>query len=211
MSTIQKAITTFRKDKNKRHQLILVVLAVSLIAVSRNRFDHGEYIRQWKFFLDGGNPWDYSTNTYGPLHNLIALFYSLHLKLPRLIFSLCAIFSSFYLYNKIEKNQNINPSTRKRLMYLLYYNPLIWIFFVINGCNDGLVACLFLFGIVFYDKNKFVTSALLLSLAILYKYIPLFIIPFLCINNKQINWKFSLSTLFFLGGGFGVNLLSMGG
>ena len=87
---------------------------------------------------------------------------------------------------------------------LLLYNPIIWIMFVINGCNDGLVGFLFLFGIVYYDKGRYIFSALLLSIAILYKYIPLFILPVLFINNRKINWKFSLSSMTFLVFGFGL-------
>ena len=104
----------------------------------------------------------------------------------------------------------LNENVKEKSFYLLLYNPIVWLMFVINGCNDGLVGFLFLFGVVLYDKEKYVLSALLLSLAILYKYIPLFIIPILCINSRKINFKFTLSTIAFLGIGFGTSFYLWG-
>ncbi|NJM16162.1 MAG: hypothetical protein HC896_13000 [Bacteroidales bacterium] len=48
-------------------------------------------------------------------------------------------------------------------------------------------------------------AALLISLSILYKYIPIFILPVLGITNRKINWKFSLSAFAFLTAGFGAS------
>ena len=194
----------FWRVKRNRHQFILVTLAILSIVLLRNRYDYREYERQWRFFLDGGIPWDYGSNSYGPFHPLLAYLHAVYDKLPRLIFSLAAIFVSIFLFKKVDANPILNTDRKKKLFFLLLYNPLIWIFFVINGCNDGLVAFFFIFGIFFYDENKFVLSALLISLAILYKYIPIFALPVLCIPNRKINWSFSLSSFVFLGSGFGL-------
>jgi len=104
----------------------------------------------------------------------------------------------------------LDQKSKNKSFYLLLFNPVVWIMIVINGCNDGLMGFLFLFGIVLYDKERYVYAALLLSLAILYKYIPLFVLPILCINNRRINWKFSLSTLLFLVFGFGLTFYFWG-
>lgn len=82
--------------------------------------------------------------------------------------------------------------------------------FSVNGCNDGLIGFLFLFGIVCYDQNRFILSAFLLSLAILYKYIPLFALPILFIPNRRINWRFGIATIVFLIVGFGLSFYVWG-
>lgn len=183
---------------------ILSFILILFVILTKNRFDYLEYGRQWLFFLEGGNPWGYDSNTYGPLHALMAYFYALDIKIPRLIFSLAALLSAFYLWGKVRANSRLNEKHTKWLKYLLLYNPIIWIFFVVNGCNDGLVGMLILLGLVKYDDKNFVLSALFLSLAVLYKYIPLFILPFLAVPNQKINWRFSISSFAFLATGFGL-------
>ena len=192
-----------------RHILLVVSLYIFLILIIKNRYDYAEYGRQWQFFLAGGNPWDYISNAYGPLHNSMAFVYDIHHKLPRLLFSSLSVIGSIFLIKKVNGSA-LNENVKEKSFYLLLYNPIVWLMFVINGCNDGLVGSLFLFGVVLYDKEKYVLSALLLSLAILYKYIPLFIIPILCINSRKINFKFTLSTIAFLGIGFGTSFYLWG-
>lgn len=192
-----------------RHILMVVSLYVLLILLIENRYDYAEYGRQWQFFLAGGNPWDYASNAYGPLHNSMAFIYDIHHKLPRLLFSLLSVAGSVFLIKKINRTV-LDKDVKEKSFYLLLYNPIVWLMFVINGCNDGLIGFLFLFGVVLYDKEKYVLSALLLSLAILYKYIPLFVIPILCINSRRINFRFTLSTVAFLGMGFGISFYLWG-
>lgn len=193
-------------DKTKRHELVLFFISILLIVILKNRYDYTDYEVQWQAYLNDGNP----SGAYGPLHNSMAYLFSVNAKLPRLVFSSASILTSFYLYNLIHKNLSISAEEKKKFKFLLFYNPLIWIFFVVYGCNDGLVGALFLFGIIAYEKDRFILSSLLLSLAILYKYIPIFAIPFLCISNRKINWKFSLSLGGFLIAGFGFSYLVWG-
>jgi hypothetical protein len=75
-------------------------------------------------------------------------------------------------------------------MYLALYNPILLIMVVINGCNDGLVAAMFIFGIIAYQKQNFNSSALWISLSIAYKFIPLFVLPVLFVPNRKLNFKF---------------------
>ncbi len=200
---ISETVIQLWNNKIFRHQFLIILISFSLILILPNRLDYTEYEKQWIFILNGGNPWDFGSNAYGPLHVLMALLYMISPKLPHLIFSLCAFFSSFYLFQQIYKSSHFDAKEKKKLKLFLFYNPIIWIFVVIIGCNDGLVGSLFLFGVILYDRKKFIPSALLLSLAIFYKYFPLFIIPFLCIHSKKINWKFSFSMFTFLGVGIG--------
>ena len=198
----QKLNLQLNKSNLNKHIFFALTLQIFLLLILNNRYDYLEYEKQWQFVLDGGIPWDFGSNAYGPFHAVMAFFYDLHPKLPRIIFSLASIAASLFLITKL-RDSPIIPKYKHRLYFLLLYNPIIWIMFVINGCNDGLVGCLFIFGVILYDKRRFISSALLLAIAIVYKFIPLFILPVLCLNNRKINWQFTFSIIFFLFLGFG--------
>ena len=175
------------------NQLFLILVAIVIIALTKNTFDYEEYEKQWMHILEGGNPWEAWSNVYGPAHNLMAFVYAIHHKLPRLIFGLGSLLISLYLYRRIQDNPSIDSKNKTSLLLLAYFNPIIWIFLVVNGCNDGLIGLLFITSILYYGREKFLLAALLLSIATLYKYIPIYILPFLFISSNRINWKFALS------------------
>ncbi|NJM16163.1 MAG: hypothetical protein HC896_13005 [Bacteroidales bacterium] len=90
----------FWKDKANVHQFVIVCFSILLAVILKNRYDYRDYERQWQFFINGGNPWDYGSNAYGPLHNLMAFLHLANAKLPRLIFTLSAFIASLFLYQK---------------------------------------------------------------------------------------------------------------
>ena len=187
-------LSNLKKGFSSRPFLVLV--CIGIILFSNNNFDYEEYEKQWTHILQGGNPWEAWSNVYGPAHNLMAYLYALHHKGPRLLFGLGCLLISFYLFARIEKNPEMESMTKNKLQLLAFFNPIIWIFIVVNGCNDGLIAVLFLGAILFYDKEKYLWAAFLIALATLYKYIPIFVLPFLFISKRKINWKFALSFSF---------------
>lgn len=209
MKSAPRIITHFWNDKINRHATIIGLVYLLLIFLTKNIFDYSEYQKQWQFYLDGGNPWDFGSNAYGPLHNLLAYLYQIHPKLPRMIFAASALITSIFLARKIDQS-SLSKSWQNRSFFLLLYSPLMLIMITINGCNDGLVSMLLLFGLFYYDKKHFVISSILICSAIFYKFYPLFLLPVLFINGRKVNWKFSLSTLFILAAGAGTSYLLWG-
>ncbi len=186
-------------NRSTRIFFISGLMSILMILVLDNTFDYVEYEKHWNDILSGRNPWySGSSNAYGPLHNLLSFLYYLSPKGPRILFVLSAFFTSFFLYNRINQLDLKENGVLKMFLLLIIVNPIIWIFFVVNGCNDGLVASMLIFGIYFYDKKCYLMAAFLISLSILYKYIPLFILPVLFVNNKEIKWKFAFFTFLFL-------------
>lgn len=187
------------------------ILTVLIIAFSNNSFDYKQYEVQWQYFLESGNPWRWGSNTYGPLHGMFAYVHSIWVKAPRMIFSLTFLFASYLLAKELLKDSKLELSQKKLFIFLLLLNPLYWIFSVVFGCNDAFVAGLTLFSILLYRNNKYLTSALFLSLAILMKFIPIIIIPFLAFYQNRIRWRFSIASISITLIGFYISYLKWGG
>ena len=173
--SITKKIKTGFDNLDKRF-LILSLIYILLFICFKNRFDYKEYGRHWLFIFNGGNPWDHASNSYGPLHSVFSGLYVVHAKLPRLIFGILATYTSYQLWCLLRDKTKIKESLKKQLFYLIFLNPILWYFIIVNGCNDGFVASVFILGLIKYDNKKYTLAALLISLGILYKYIPIFIL-----------------------------------
>ncbi len=195
--------------------IVISIIAVFIVFISPGMGDYRAYQDQWQFFLDGGNPWNFGIansrdfNAYGPLHNIMAYFYAVNPKFPKFIQVLSALLATFYLL-RLAGNSNLENIDKLKLEIFLILNPLLWIFFIYLGFHDALIGSLFLFGIVAYDNKRFITSSLLLGAVTLYKFIPIFILPFLCLKSRKLNWRFSLSIFAFLTLGFGISYWTWG-
>lgn len=109
-------------SKSNRQLSIVVCLFVLLTVFLGNRFDYKEYERQWQFFLGGENPWDYGSNAYGALHNLMAFFYQINSKLPRLLFAVLSMVATIFLIKSL-KTSKLDEKQKNQSFYLLLYNP----------------------------------------------------------------------------------------
>ncbi len=171
-------------------------------------YDYPAYGGIWRHILDGGNPWHHAVgdsrhfNAYGPLNVVLAYPYDLSPHLPKLIFALASVSASLYLASRARGRPVV-------VAYLLLAPPL-WILYVHAGFNDALLGALLLFGAVAYDRERFVTSAVLIALAILFKFTPIFVVPFLCLPRRRVQWTFGLTLGACLAVGFGVAYLLWG-
>ena len=94
---------------------------------------------------------------------------------------------SFYAALSIQWNKNERPFV---LMFFLL-NPFFWIEFVSWGHHDAIVAFLVFFAAVEIQKSRQIFSGILIGLAILLKFFPIFLIPFFWIElrRNQIIWN----------------------
>jgi len=97
--------------------------------------------------------------------------------------------------------------TTKTIIYImLFFNPLFWVFGLKFGINDFMMAFFVVFGLIFY-RNKFdILAGLFFTVAILTKFMPVVMLPFLIVYRTQkIRFRFLftlsylVSSLFILG------------
>lgn len=196
----------FEKNTEVKRFIIISLLIgmgmITFIILSHSTFDYTRYMQQWQSIIMGNDPWKqyhantlYGGNSYGPFYNLFAYPYSLYSKLPRLLFAISWFFVSFFLLLKYFQSNTIPQNIKYFFWFILMFSPVFIIFVAAYGVNDSIMAVLMGLGLYCYQKQQEVASGLMIGSAILIKFMPLFILPFLCLNQKKINWKFALTVV----------------
>jgi Glycosyltransferase family 87 len=170
--------------------LIFYLAAAGLAIIRGSRQDYGAYELQWRLILDGKDPWTAHTeewyrNAYGPLFNCLALPYSLHPLLPKLLFVLVWLGTAFFLLRRVKTGSSLLSFSAA--VALLLANP----FFIVEttelGHFDILVASSFLFCLVFYRRESGMKGDLLAAIffviAVGLKFYPIVTLPFLCLGR----------------------------
>lgn len=154
--------------------------------------DYREYVKQWALVLAGEDPWTdlgpSSSNTYGPAHNLLALPFWVHPRLPRVLsatsFALaCAILST-------GPGRRAGRGERRLLLALTLYNPLLWISAAGIGHNDTFVALLLVGALAAYETRSSV-AGVLVAVATLLKIYPVVVAPVLALRRRRPDWRFA--------------------
>jgi uncharacterized membrane protein len=140
-----------------------------------------------------------------PLHALLAYPYDVSSNLPKVIYALLAVSATIYLTASIRDQSRLSSREGRARLESIAVDPLRP-----RGFNDALVGSLFLAGIIAYDREHWIASSLFLGLAILYKFVPIFVVPFLCFRDRRIHWRFVGSLTVVLSLGFGVAYLEWG-
>ena len=179
-----------RLAKNERTQIwILVVFFVGFSIKSFEipfYHDYPAYIEQWKITLTNPEALrDLGTNAYGPTHNIISLMYAIHPNLPRILFCGIWIGAGILLLRRCAKN-HLPSWTRWLILFFLYVNPYFFRLYE-YGQNDLAVSGILLMAIILHRENKDVPAGILFALALSYKFYPLVMIPFLCIDFKEVS------------------------
>lgn len=191
----------FGKDavmRESRWRLQAALLIVSLIAiiisvVSGPQHDYIAYLQQWDLVITGADdPWgEHSSNAYGPAYNLFALPYSIHPLLPKLLFCFTWLCCSVYVIALFVR-QRMDERVTWLAFAFLALNPLFWASTVIHGNFDIVVAAACLAAVAARWKRQDTLAALLLALAVLLKYYPLALAPFLMFDGWRFNRRFAL-------------------
>lgn len=177
-----------------QHQALVLLVSVGVVIAIIAPFTHDykSYVVQWDIINLGKNPWidingTFTGNAYGPLHNLLAIPYSVFPSFPRVIFVAAFLFSAIWL---LRYSQACKANTYA-LLPLIILNPFFWVSCVLYGQNDILPASLSLFALYLFTIKHERTSALLLGFAVLFKIYPVVIVPFLMLSRKRLNFQFS--------------------
>ncbi len=127
--------------------------------------------------MAGDDPW-VTGNAYGPAYNLIAVAYSLHTLLPKLIFAFAWIAGSWHLVRELARLY-IGVPWQIFWLVALPLNPLFWVQVLGYGSVDGLIASICLLAIASHQSSRYSIAGSVLALAVLLKFYPIVIVPFL--------------------------------
>lgn len=169
-------------DDLRTHGLLLGVLLALALFLPHVQ-DYREYVVHWGLTLEGEDPWQdlgsNRTNTYGPLHALLALPFGVHPLLPRVL-----TLAAFLL--AVRWTVGAGPH-RSVALALTLYNPLFWFSAAVIGHNDVLVAFLLVASLKVRDGRPGWAGAGV-ALAGLLKIYPLLVLPFLMTDRGRIEW-----------------------
>ncbi|KAA3663511.1 MAG: DUF2029 domain-containing protein [Chloroflexi bacterium] len=190
---------------------VVVFFALGVAIFSAPTHDYELYLRSWEVTIQGQNPWSVvTTNAYGPIHSALALLYSIHFNLPRMLFVVLWLVCSFGISLLVHQNQAISQEWKYVFYLILFLNPLFWVFIVRFGTNDMLMAFFVLASIVLFIKQRDIPAGAFMALAIGLKFIPIIMVPFLIYSRKRIRWRFAFSVLISLIIIFGVGYFLWG-
>ena len=174
---------------SKALDAFLILYAVVLLVVSffiEPMHDYALYFAHWDLILGGGDPWAKidARNAYGPIYNIFALPYALHSQLPKLLFVSCWLVLSLYTVREFSALPRVKTSVKSLFAVFWLLNPFFIVCTAFYGFNDSLVALLCFIGILVAAQGKSKSALVWMTMGILTKLYPLFLLPFL---NKD--WK----------------------
>lgn len=152
--------------------------------------DYGLYFRHWDLVLNGGDPWQKmgAANAYGPIYNLFAWLYAIDKQLPKMVFVASWLFISIYTFFQFSK---LNVTFFQKTLFFVFWflNPFFIVATVFYGFNDSFVALLVFMGVLVALRFKgHAAGTVLITLGVLTKMYPLFLLPFLT-REKRVMYR----------------------
>jgi|GEM_PF-2403447 len=165
---------------------ILSALSIIITLLFPILHDYVSYENQWSITLSGQSPWIGTGNAYGITYNFFGIFYGIYNKLPRVLFVLTYLAAVYFI---LTYCQSIKFKKTNAVLYIFMLNPLFWIFCVAYGSNDSFLAGITSISIIALIHFKPKIAGILLAIGSNFKFTPLFIIPFLVLEKKVIDYK----------------------
>jgi Glycosyltransferase family 87 len=191
---------------------IFLTAAASFMATIAfgSRLDYRHYLNHWQLVRSGESPWGgQSTNTYGPLYNLLAIPAGIDPFLPKLIFTGAWIAASTFLVGLMIRNQ-LPKSYIWAIAAFLLIGPYFPVCITVYGYFDILPAVLGLAAIHLRLKNREVTSGIVLALSVLLKYYPFALLPFLTLDQQRMRWRVATACMLTIVVGMSLSMLIWG-
>ena len=89
-------------------------------------------------------------------------------------------------------------------------NPLFWVFIVVYGVFDALVATFCILALALLQADRRVAAGFMLGVAVLLKFYPIVMAPFIAIRGRRIDVRFAISLVGTLATGFTLSVLAWG-
>ena len=188
--------------------IALMAVALPVAIATGSRYDYPYYESHWGLILIGADPWA-TNNAYGPVYNLLAGAFALHPLLPKVIFVLGWLACCSYLLRELANN-GVGKSGLLVWSTALPLNPLFWVFIVVYGVFDALVATFCILALALLQADRRAVAGFMLGVAVLLKFYPIVMAPFIATRGRQIDVRFATSLVGTLATGFTLSVLAWG-
>jgi len=164
------------------------------------RLDYTQYLIQWDMVLSGEvMPWgEHSRNAYGPLYNLLAPLIRLDAYLPKCLFVFAWAWSSVFLVGQSYRRSG-QPLDAWMMAFVMLVSPFFAVLIAHYGFFDILPAGLILMAVHLRTKDRDGWAGAALAAAVLLKYYPLAVLPFLMLDGRKLRLKLLISCLGLIG------------
>jgi hypothetical protein len=174
--------------------LSFVAIGMAWLVATGYSLDYGMYyLRQWHTILAGHNPWQpgkgFVPNFFGPTHLLFFPFVAIHDMIPKLLFGACFFGSVYIIIKPLIESKPIDSVPLIAALVVLALSPYLWAVSLHYAHNDIVVALLCVLGLVSHSNHRLGRAGFFVGVAILYKFYPAFILPFLAIDKEGIRLK----------------------
>jgi hypothetical protein len=193
----------------------LVFLAVTLIVGPIQDYHH--YLTMWYEVEQGHDPWflvpsrdgTAPLNAYGPLFNLLTVLECLNPLAPKLFFAYAYIVFVLFATKAFTTNHGSSFVSMAGLT-ALFWNPFPWVEIAILGHFDILLGVLCIGAIRAWTGGSDLLSGTCLAMAVLLKYFPIGLLPFLALDRGRIRWKLLVVAVTLIALGMGCSYLVWG-
>jgi hypothetical protein len=171
-----------------------VAIGMAWLVATGYRLDYRfTYLPQWHNILAGHNPWQTGEgvrpNAFGPTHLLFSPFVAIHDIIPKLLFGTCFLGSVYILIKPLIERKPIDSVPLIAALVVLLLSPYLWAISLLYSHNDIVVGFLCVLGLHLHSKHRLGWAGFCVSVAVLYKFYPVFILPFLAIDRDGIRLK----------------------
>jgi len=189
--------------ERSRTNLALIIFAAVLFAACiliGPRGDYIAYIKEWRYVLDGANPWQMvpvnndlnqtfaAYNVYGPLFNLLSLPILVTPLANKLLFAFVYVVCVVWLVKDFERDQGPIPLSWTVIIFWLL-NPFPWVELAYYGHFDVLIGAACVVAVHLKLRSKDVLSGVSLAIGILLKFMPIVILPFLVFDRREFSYR----------------------
>ncbi len=157
------------------------------------RLDYVWYLLQWDVILKGeASPWvEHAKNAYGPAYNLLALLTLPDLYFPKILFVFTWSWVTAFLVGQVVQR---GGSARQAwgVAIGMLFSPYFATLIVHYGYFDIVPAALCLIAVHMRIKNRDGWSGAALALAVLMKFYPIALLPFLMLDGRRLRIRLAV-------------------
>ncbi len=175
--------------------------------------DYCGYLQQWYISYHGFDPWtDYANlkpivripwfnfcgdyyitvrNIYGPLFNVYGLTSIIYPTIPRAIGAVLFLIISWKIVKEIRAHKDLDWKVRFWLYIGMFGNFFSFVFVGISGGNDVYLAFLICAAIIALNRGNAALAGMAIGLGGLIKFYPLYLVPFMALDQRRLNIKFA--------------------
>jgi hypothetical protein len=191
---------------------IVSFVFLGLTALYGPYHDYYFFLQMWYEVRAGHDPWFIVAskdgigplNAYGPLFNILAVLAWINLLAPKLLFAYGYIVFAIIAIKQSTAAQAARP-VRCLWLIAVFWNPYPWIEIAMYGHFDIVVALLCLGSVYLWMRQCDKASALLLAAGVLFKFLPIVLLPFMALDRGRIRGWFLFVAVSAIGIGMGLS------